>query len=375
MKCKNCAREIPDNSVFCMWCAQPQIRFRKDPFEISIPEPKRLPSGMFRVQLRREGISITEDTPEKCREKARVARRKWQIDEAAGLHAPPPEKLLLKDALDTYIASKSNLLSPATIRSYKSIRHHRFQGCMDWDLKDDTLNWQMAINHEVTEVLPQTVNNAWHLIATVFKFVRLDPPRVTLPKKLPSSHAYLRYDQIPTFIDAVKGTDVELGALLALSSLRFSELAALQPTDISPDGKTVSIHAVRVLNSDNQMVRIERNKTDSSTREVKVAIPRLQELLKEAAKSDAEYIFDWTDKKMHDHIDKICRKAGLPEVGVHGLRHSFASLGYHLDWKKKSAMEVGGWSNSVILDSVYTHNADLDEDLKRMEKFYTELLS
>lgn len=375
MICKNCKRETPDASNFCMWCAQPQIRFRRDPFDIHVPEPKLLPSGKWRIQLRKEGISITEDTPDKCRESARVARRKWLDDEAAGRHLPPPEKLKLSDAMDIYIASKSNVLSPSTIRAYKSLREHRFQNCMDWDLNDSSLNWQMAVNFEAADVLPQTLGNAWHLIATVFKFHGLQPPKVTLPKKIKTGRPFLRYDEIPKFLEAVKGKDVELGALLALNSLRLSEIIALKPTDISPDGKTVSVHASRVLNSNNELVYREVNKTISSTRLVRVVVPRLQELLVQAAQSSDEYIFDWTSKKTHDHINRICRRAGLPEVGVHGLRHSFASLGYHLNWKKKSTMDVGGWSNSQIVDSVYTHNADLEDDLNRMEKFYKSLFS
>ena len=78
---------------------------------------------------------------------------------------------------------------------------------------------------------------------------------------------------------------------------------------------------------------------------------------------------------MYDHINSACKKVGLPKVGVHGLRHTFASLAYHLDWKKLSTMSQGGWSSSRIVDEVYTHNADLDADVERMRKFYEDLVS
>lgn len=375
MICKYCKREIPDYSTFCLFCGEKLIKTRNSIRDLKIPEPTPTKSGRWRIQLRKENISITKDTADECRAAAMEARLKWQVEESAGLHVPPPAKLLLSDAMDIYIASKSNILSPSTIRAYKSIRHHRFQSCMGWDLKDDSLNWQMAVNLEATEVLPQTLGNAWHLIATVFKFFNLTPPKVALPKRIKSERPFLRYDEIEKFLSAVKGEEVELGALLALNSLRLSEIISLQPTDISSDGKTISVHAARVLNSDNELVYRETNKTEKSTRSVSVVIPRLQELLVQAAQSSDEYIFDWTGKKTHDHINRVCKRAGLPMVGVHGLRHSFASLGYHLGWKKKSTMEVGGWANSQIVDNVYTHNADLDDDLKRMEEFYESLFS
>ena len=198
---------------------------------------------------------------------------------------------------------------------------------------------------------------------------------MTLPKKIKSERPFLRYDQLRDFLTAIHGEDVELGALLALSSLWRSEVLALKPSDISPDGKTISIHAARVLNTDGVLVYRDTNKTDKSRRTVSVAVPRLQELLAKAATSDSEYIFDWSGKRFHDHIDRVCRKAGLPEVGIHGLRHSFASLGYHLGLKKMSIMDVGGWSDSQVVDSVYTHNADLDDDVEQMRKFYESLFS
>ena len=85
-----------------------------------------------------------------------------------------------------------------------------------------------------------------------------------------------------------------------------------------------------------------------------------------------EWIADYSEKRLYDKVNAVCKKAGLPKVGVHGLRHSFASLAYHLGWQKKSTMKVGGWSNSKIVDEIYTHNADLDRDIKRMKKYYTK---
>ena len=374
MKCK-CKFDVPEGYNYCPRCGRPLFKFYSRLHEIRVPEPIQLDSGNWRIQLRKEKVSITESTPEACREKAREAKLKWIADEAAGLHAPPPERLLLGDAIDIYLASNTNSLSASTMRSYKSYREHRFQSCMDWDMKDESLNWQMAVNAELASVKPKTVYNAWHLITAVFSFNGLPIPKVKIPRSAKKPRPFLTHNQIDQFITAVKGTEVELPVLLGLSSLRLSEIIALKPTDISPDGKTFSVHASRVLNSDNEYELREINKSKTSTRLVKVAIPRLQELLAEAAKSDREYICDWTEKRLYDHINRVCRKAGLPEIGVHGLRHTFASLAYHLDWKKKSTMEIGGWSNSQIVDSVYTHNTDLDDDVKRMEEYYKSLLS
>jgi hypothetical protein len=51
----------------------------------------------------------------------------------------------------------------------------------------------------------------------------------------------------------------------------------------------------------------------------------------------------------------VCDAAGLPRVGVHGLRHSFASLCYSLGVPAKITMQIGGWSNPQTLTKIYTH--------------------
>ncbi len=47
-------------------------------------------------------------------------------------------------------------------------------------------------------------------------------------------------------------------------------------------------------------------------------------------------------------------------MGVHGLRHSFASLAYHLNMPEKVAMQIGGWSDRETMSKIYTHLAQMD---------------
>lgn len=72
----------------------------------------------------------------------------------------------------------------------------------------------------------------------------------------------------------------------------------------------------------------------------------------------------------------VCEANGLPKVGVHGLRHSFASLAYSLGFKEEECMRIGGWSDYRIMHEIYTHLAarDLAARVKEMENFYKENL-
>ena len=113
------------------------------------------------------------------------------------------------------------------------------------------------------------------------------------------------------------------------------------------------------------------NKTDASWREIPIVIPRLSELLTPEVLA-REWVADYSEKRLYDKVNALCVKLDLPKVGVHGLRHSFASLAYHLGWQKKSTQKIGGWSNSKIVDEIYTHNADLDRDIKKMKRYYSK---
>ena len=372
MICCSCGRQIEMNSVFCNWCGESQIKQKRKANVVTVPKAVQLPSGVWRIQLRREKMSFTDADPDVCRQMALAYRIKWQKDEAAGLHVPPPKKVTLADAIDLYLASKSNILSPSTLRGYKTIREFRFQECMNWDVHYPDYNWQMAINNELADVAPKTVKNAWGLISSSLRFVKAPQPSVSLPRCPRASRYWLDYQQIGVFLSAIRGESCELACLLALHSLRLSELLALQPSNILLDEKKLVISGSRVLNSDGQLVYKELNKTDASQRTVRIIIPRLLQLLKRIDKN-SEWVVDEREKRLYDQVNRICSKAGLPPVGIHGLRHSFASLAYHLGWKELSTMQMGGFFNDTATTEIYTHNADLESDVQSMVSYYDDL--
>ena len=71
---------------------------------------------------------------------------------------------------------------------------------------------------------------------------------------------------------------------------------------------------------------------------------------------------------LREGINRVCERNGLPRVGIHGLRHSFASLAYHLQMPEKIAMEIGGWADMSTMHKIYTHIAQSD-----IERYKTKL--
>lgn len=362
MKCKNCKREIDADSIFCKWCGKRQIREAKK--EIRIPEPKKQPSGKWFIQLRIGGqsYSVTEDTEAKCRAKA-VAIKSGLIEQKA------KTSVTLSEACDRYIEERSNTLSPSTIRGYRTIQKFRFQSVMNKSLfRVD--NWQRVVNDEAALCSPKTLKNSWGFIHAVLRNegISVDVSTPMVPKV---TRKWLTPEQILIFIDAISGTYCEIPALLALHSLRRSEIVGLTWDKVDLENGIITVSGSAVMDESGKVVFKSTNKTASSSRVIKILIPSLLDrLLSEEEKTGNLYKSHINN--LYSSINRICRKNGLPEVGIHGLRHSFASLGYHLRLSEMEVMRMGGRSDYHTVHKIYTHLSDLDlaKAENKMADFY-----
>ena len=92
------------------------------------PEPRKLPSGSWNIQLRLGGESISITAPDKtsCIREAQAVKSEYLVGKRA---APPdePQAPTLTEAIDAYLEARSNTLSPLTIRGYRIIQKNRFQ--------------------------------------------------------------------------------------------------------------------------------------------------------------------------------------------------------------------------------------------------------
>lgn len=317
---------------------------------MKIPKAKQLPSGMWFCRVRVGGKDVGITRPTKKEAIAEAMAIKSGIKEA---EKKPKSKTLTK-AIDDYISARENILSPATIRGYKIIQDNRFQSMMHQDIHSVTPEqWQRAVNQEAKVFKAKTLANSWRFIASVVFEETGKRFNIRLPQVVNADRPWLTPEQIPVFVQAVKGSSVEIPALLALSSLRCSEILNLRWSDIDFAGNTLRVNGAAVFDADGNLVRKKETKNRTSRRTVPL-IPPLKDAL-QAKEYHGEYVTNMTANGIYKAVNRICTANGLPAVGIHGLRHSFASLAYHLNIPEKVAMEVGGWADTQTMHKIYTH--------------------
>lgn len=334
------------------------MKKKKTP-DIRLPKVTILPSGsaFTRVVIDGQRISITKPTEDACI--AEYIALKYRAKEAK--KQPKAKKKTLSEAVTEYISSRKEFRSPSTIYGYESYKKNAFQGMMKADVYTTTdQQWQAAIRREMAAGhSPKYIKNAWMLMSAAIYEVTRRRPDVMLPEKEVNEKPYLEPDQIDAFVAAIKGQgQIEIAALMELSSLRRSEMLAVKPEHIDFKNGTISVQGAKVAGEKGKLIHKKQNKNDTSRRTVPI-IPPLREALENADLS-GEYVIDITGGWICTRINEICRENGLPEVGNHGLRHSFASLAYHLQIPEKIAMEIGGWKDSGTMHKIYTHLAQKD---------------
>ena len=359
MKCKKCKHEIADNSIFCNWCGHKQLTASDD---VRVPVPRKKGNKFVsQIMVGEERIFISANSEEEYYAKARAAKTE-QIE----IKKTSPKGSLGK-VIDNYISSVDSVLSPSTIKSYKSYRNNRFQNYIKIDISK--INFQRMVNEEAKEVKPKTLANAWRLVTASLRHAKFDIPQVNLPMIPHAERPWLDYQQIEIFLQAIRGEKCELAALLALNGLRRSELLHLTDADVDVDKGLIYVRGASVYNDKGQFVNKETNKNATSARIVHIVIPRLTELLR----CKTGVLITTKPNTTYVQVNRICRDVGLPEIGVHGLRHSYVSLGRHLKMDALTIKREGGWADLDTVNKIYTHLAaqDADNDVKIMSEFYT----
>lgn len=317
---------------------------------------KKLPSGHYRVRVHIGNGKY----------KSFTAERKADAEYAANLYLQTykdkrsPSKMTVGDAIDQYIESKSNILSPSTIRGYTVMRNNYLKSIIDKPIMKLTASdVQAAVNEEARTHSAKSVKNIYGLLSAALKghSICFD---VALPQREKKQIVIPSAEQISQLLKYAEGKEIELPIILsACLGLRRGEIAPLEYTDIDFKNKTLRISKSMVLNSAGEWI-VKTPKTYTSNRTLKVYDFILEKI--QARKDQELPLISLTPNQISDEFAYALKHLGLPHFRFHDLRHYNASVMLSLNIPDKYAMERMGHSTNNMLKTVYQHTMQEKED-------------
>lgn len=250
---------------------------------------------------------------------------------------------------NSYISSKSNILSPSTIKGYKSLLNKSMPDDFKAKkIKDITqADIQLVINEYAIEHAPKTVRNMNGFISSVMGMFR---PSMTISTTLPQKVVY--EPNLPTekdiekILDISKGTMYHIAIQLGILGMRRSEICALTLDDL--DNNTLHINKATVMNENNDWV-IKSTKTTAGTRDIYIPDSLVKEI------NEAGKIYEGYPNSIYDAIQGYCAKLKIKPFRFHDLRHYYASYAHSKGMSDADIMATGGWKSDYTMKSVYRH--------------------
>lgn len=339
--------------------------------------PKKLPSGSWRIQIYvgkdENGKKIVESITAPTKKEAEEAARQRELEISHGKTAKSKD-ITVGDAIDNYINFRDSVLSPKTVKEYRSMRNNYCQELMPKKVCSLTENdVQKSINNFAKTHSPKTSRNFMGLllpaIRAVDKSINFD---INLPQPEKQEMQIPDNFTLERIMDEAEGTELFIPVLLGSTcGLRRSEIAALDYTkDFDYTNNTVTINKAVVRNSDG-LWEVKKPKSAAGYRTVKVPA-WVMEIIKKAADNgrkpcNADYITNG--------YKRICRQLGITGIRFHDLRHYYASSLLALGVPDKYAMARMGHSTPNMLKNVYQHRMkDKDKELdETIENYFNHI--
>lgn len=336
---------------------------------MKVPKARKLPSGMYRVQVMINGerISITDESAKVA--EAKAAALKAQLMEAS----KSPRSMTVGEAINRYIESKDAVLSPSTIRGYISMRESVIAPIQHLQLESLTQEQiQRYINKLAKEYSPKYVSNVHGLLSAVIGAYRPDMAlKTTLPQKEKKEIQIPTIEEIQTLATAARATKFELPFYLAVwMGLRTSEIRGLTWDCIK--GESLHVKQARVKGVGKEYSKL--TKTYSGDRKIRIP-PYINELLTAQPKT-SEFVVPCGRNYLYKHLVLLCDRCGLPHYRFHDLRHVQASVMLALGVPDKYAMERMGHASTNMLKNVYQHTmrSKSDEVANAVDDFFEKNL-
>ena len=322
---------------------------------------EKLKSGSYRIRKMYKGVTYTIVTDYKPTQKEALRLLADEMDKAqSGKY-----HISFTTAAEKYIKIKKNVLSPSTIRGYKSITNNLSNKFMKKIITDITAaDIQAEINIYTVGRSTKSVHNAHGFISAVMgMFCPNTTINTTLPQKRKNDDYIPSDDDVRRILNYARGTDYEVALILATFGLRRSEICALTLDDIK--GCILSVNKAKVQGADGEW-HIKTTKTADGTRDVYLP-DEIVSLIQERGK-----IYSRHPNSILKFLQKAQKDLEIPSFSLHKLRHYYASVSHSLGIPDSYIMAAGGWKSDSTLKTVYRHA--MDSKKEEMQEFAGEYI-
>lgn len=152
----------------------------------------------------------------------------------------------------------------------------------------------------------------------------------------------------------------DIGIYICLyTGIRIGELCALRWKDVDLENKVIHIRGTQTRH-DGKLI-ITTPKSNSSVRNIPIPDCLFSKI--KGHKNNSEFVISnnghAVDVRVYRrHFKKLLKKAGLPDIKYHALRHTFSTRALEVGMDYKTLSEILGHASVAITMDLYVHSLD-----------------
>ena len=285
---------------------------------------------------------------------------------------------------------KEGSIRPVTMKKYNLTLHWLKTLIPNLRVRQlDRANYQKLINaYAETHEKQTTMDFQCQVKAAIMDaidegLIKKDPTRkVIIGGKMPKAKKE-KYLSLVELQKLTQDLDLENGInndwliyLISKTGLRFSEAVGLTPVDFNFDKATISINKTWNYKDGG---KFDYTKNDTSMRVIpidKKLNKEFKKLCKDLPSNKPIFIGEEGNiynSTVNDALKRHCKKVGITNISVHGLRHTHASILLYSGVSVLSVSKRLGHSNIATTQKVYLHiileleNKDKNKIMKSLE--------
>ncbi len=293
---------------------------------------KKLPSGNWSVQAYSHTVTVNgkqkrvyERFTAPTRKEAEYLAAEFQMNKS---RKKSMETMTVAQAIESYIDSKSNILSPSTIKSYRSLQRNHYHDIGKIPLQKLTRQMvQREFNLYAASLSPKTCRNLHGLLSAALEMYHPDfRLKTNMPKKTKNEIHIPTEAELHCLLSRSRGTPLFLPIILAFSmGLRRGEICGLRWKDINLEKHTIHVHTSLVQNEKKEWVE-KPPKTYAGNRILDIPPFVYVELEKLYPEQKNSRITDLMPDNITNMFPGLLRRSGLRHFRFHDLRHYYASI-------------------------------------------------